>query len=339
MKPVIDFRVEEKFSPALSAFLEQVWVELARAWPGEPFIFLTEEAVAEGQYPPNIVIETVKKSSFGWLDQKRLFNSLAEWQADAYISFGQGILNVAKPAGRVLSKKDLQQPSLRIVFSDYERLQLPPLPGGAPTYFIKPALPGTLSPLSWAEAESVRTKHTGGREYFLYTGDIDEQHRLIELLKAFSRFKKMQQSNMQLVIAGFETDDTDAFEEKLSSYKYRGDVVVLKDAAYEETLRLAAAAYAMVYPSGDAVLPPALLMAVQSGVALIASDTPINRELAGGAAAWVDTRQEDGLAQSMMLLYKDEDVKLGLVQKAKEQALGFHPAEMLAALAQIIYPH
>jgi glycosyltransferase involved in cell wall biosynthesis len=340
MKPVVDFRVEGKFSPTLSALLEQVWVELARARPGESFIFLTEETVAEGLYPPNIIIRTVKKSSFAWLDQRRLLNSLDEWQADTYITFGQGVLNSMKPAARRFSKKDLLQPAQRIVFSEYSRLQLPPLPGGGSTHFVKPALPGILSSLPWAEVESIRTRYTGGREYFLYTGDIDEQHRLIDLLKAFSSFKKRQQSNMQLVIAGFATDDSDTFEEKLSSYKYRADVVVLKEPAYEETLRLAAACYAIVYPFAGDVLPQAVLLAIQTGVALVACDTPVNRELAGEAAAWTDAAlPEEDLARAMMLLYKDEERKQELVQKAKEQAAGFSPAGMLDTLAQIIYPH
>ncbi len=314
-------------------------MELAKTLPAQSFIFLTEEAVTTGEYPSNIVIKTIKKSSFAWLDQKRLLNALAEWQADSYTGFGQGLMNVMKPAGRLFSKKDLLQPALRIVFSEYHRLQLPPLPGGAPTRFVQPALPGTLSDLPWTEAESVRTRYTGGREYFLYSGDIDEGCRLIELLKAFSLFKKRQQSNMQLVIAGPATDATDAFEEKLSSYKYRADVVLLKDPLYEETVRLAAACYAMIYPPAGNQLPPALLLALQSAVALIAAGTPVNRELAGDAAAWADdSRVEEGLAEAMMLLYKDEDRKGELVQKAKARATVFNHAQMLAALAQIIYP-
>ncbi len=59
----------------------------------------------------------------------------------------------------------------------------------------------------------------------------------------------------------------------------------------------------------------------RAGVALVACDTPVNRELAGEAAAWAEaTRPEEELAGAMMLLYKNEDRKQELVQKAKEQA-------------------
>jgi len=81
-------------------------------------------------------------------------------------------------------------------------------------------------------------------------------------------------------------------------------------------------------------------MAVQSGVASVASDTPVNREVAGGAAAWADnSRLEEGLSQAMMQVYKDEDYKLQLVQAAKDQAGQHDLPGMLASLAAIIYPH
>src|SRR5450755_4519234 len=77
---------------------------------------------------------------------------------------------------------------------------------------IKPACRTVITSLPWAETESIKTQYTGGRSFFLFIGNIGEQHHLVELLKAFSSFKKWQQSNMQLVIAGYTTAFTDRFE-------------------------------------------------------------------------------------------------------------------------------
>jgi glycosyltransferase involved in cell wall biosynthesis len=41
-----------------------------------------------------------------------------------------------------------------------------------------------------------------GNEYFIYSGEIGTHKNLLNLLKAFSAFKKRQKSNMQLLIAG-----------------------------------------------------------------------------------------------------------------------------------------
>jgi glycosyltransferase involved in cell wall biosynthesis len=336
MKTIIDFRVDEKFSPSVSAFLEQLWMELATMQPERPFVFLTEEG-APGEFPPPVTVKTIRKSSFGWLDRKRLLTLLEEENAALYIGFSRGVINVFALRGPVSYKKDLQQTPLRIVFSGAELLQLPAQAAGTVQY-IKPALPGiiTAASLSWTDTESIRTQYTGGREYFLFTGDIDAPHRLIELLKAFSLFKKRQQSNMQLVIAGEVTEWTDVFEEKLATYKYRSDVVVVKDPAWSDTVRFAAAAYAVVYPSVSDVLPLAVLMALQAEVPAIASDIPAVRELTS-AAEWADnSRLEESFAQAMMLLYKDENHKQQLVQKAKEHASHFSREQMLESLSRIM---
>jgi len=336
MKTIIDFRVEEKFSPSVSAFLEQLWMDLASAQPERPFVFLTEEG-APGGFPPPVTVKTIKKSSFGWLDRKRLLTLLEEENAALYVGFSGGIINVFALQGAASYKKDLQQTPLRIVFSGAELLRLPAQAAGTVQY-IQPALPGviTAAELTWTDTESIRTQHTGGREYFLFTGDIDAPHQLIELLKAFSLFKKRQQSNMQLVIAGPVTDWTDVFEEKLATYKYRADVVLIKDPNWQETLRLAAAAYAMVYPALSDTLPLAVLLAHQAGTAVIASDIPATRELTT-AAEWADnTRPEESFAQAMMLLYKDENHKQQLLQKAAAQAHRFSREQMLEAIGKIL---
>ena len=57
-------------------------------------------------------------------------------------------------------------------------------------------------PFTWTEKESWKDSFTEGREYFLYVGSVHPRKNLINLLKAFSGFKKRQKTNMQLVIAG-----------------------------------------------------------------------------------------------------------------------------------------
>ena len=117
MKTVIDFRVEEKFSPALSAFLEQLSVTLAETTPEQPFIFLTDAPVSEA-CPANVTIKAMPKSSFGWLDRKRLQTLLEEEQAGMYIRFGPQAIHIARPQGKGFSAKDLRQPLQHIVCTD-----------------------------------------------------------------------------------------------------------------------------------------------------------------------------------------------------------------------------
>jgi glycosyltransferase involved in cell wall biosynthesis len=141
---------------------------------------------------------------------------------------------------------------------------------------------------------------------------------------------------MQLVIAGSTTEWTEVFEEKLSPYKYKEDIVILENINPAETAKLAAACYAFVYPVAENIFPLALLWAVQSNKAIIATDNKMNRQLTS-AAAWVeDSNTAEGFAKAMILLYKDESQQQLLVQQTKEQAKQFNRQHMLAVAWQCI---
>ena len=333
MKIVTDFRIKDNFSPSLFAFFEELWLDLAIAEPASGYLFLVNEEMQINTTQENISARVLKTSAIKLLNKNRLLKTLNGYHADRYITLEEDGYSIIRPATKEFTAKDLLQPSARIFFS-----------GNKPTaaalsgdiHFIKPVAKNTVTSLSWTEAESIKTQHTAGRDFFLFTGDIDDRHRLIELLKAFSLFKKWQQSNMQLVIAGYPVLQTGAFEEQLASYKYRHDVILLKNLPQHEIATLTAAAYAVVYPAEQNILSLTLLQAIQCGVAIIASDTEANRQLTD-TAIWVDNNHlQEGFANAMMLLYKDENQKQQLVEKVKEQAGSFAREKMLGEVWQSI---
>jgi Glycosyl transferases group 1 len=336
MTIAVDFRVKKKFSPSVKAFLQQLWPDLARAEAGHDYFFLGNDIITGDSSSEKIASRAIKTTGFTWLDQKRLVNILAECRADKYIRFEEDGLLLVTPSAKGFAKKDLQYPPARIIFSSCQP-QLQEAAGSTTVaYNINPVMPGIVAALSWAETASIKTQYTAGRDFFLFTGDIDEHHQLIELLKSFSSFKKWQQSNMQLVIAGYPTLWTPLFEEKLSSYKYRHDTVLLKNLLPAEMAKLVAASYAMLCTATEKMLPLSLVQAIQSGVAVIARSNPANHQLTD-AALWIDNNNvQEGFAKAMMLLYKDENHKGILVQKAKEEAKRFNRQQMLEEVWQRI---
>ena len=349
MKIIADFTISEKYSPAVSAYIERLWFSLAELDPAQEFLFISGQPAVNGlSVPANVVVRHMRLNNFAWWRRRQLLKVINEWGANRYITVGQYALNIKAICQKPARSKDLQQPGIDVFFSETHR-QL--FKKGSKSneshkskgthvsnesHVIPLAVEDPIPALSWADAESVKTQYTGGKDFFLFAGDMDEQHQLLELLKAFSLFKKWQQSNMQLVFAGYETNWAEVFEEKLASYKYRGDVVVLNDLPSAETARLIAASYAVVYPCTQAVLPLTIISAVQAGVAVIASDIPVNRE-ATSAACWVDNSiLQEGFAKAMMLLYKDESSKGDIIRQMKEGATSYTWQQMLAALQQII---
>lgn len=178
-------------------------------------------------------------------------------------------------------------------------------------------------PLTDSEKKATKTKYTEGKDYFIYTGAIHPRKNLVNLLKAFSLFKKRQQSSLKLVLAGRLAWKYDSFIKDLQTYKYRNDVVLPGYVAEEEIARLTGAAYAMVYPSYFEGFGVPVLEAMQCHVPVITSEKTSMQEIAGGAALLADPADPAAIAAQMMLLYKDEKLRKQLTEKGKETAAGF----------------
>ena len=74
----------------------------------------------------------------------------------------------------------------------------------------------------------MKGKYADGNEYFIYTGEIGSNKNLLNLLKAFSAFKKRQKSNMQLLIAGKPGWKYEEFLENLRLFRFKEEVKLLE---------------------------------------------------------------------------------------------------------------
>lgn len=178
-------------------------------------------------------------------------------------------------------------------------------------------------PLPWLEKESVKEQYADGKEYFLFIGGIHPRKNLITLLKAFSLFKKWQHSNMKLLIAGRLAWQFDDLLEKLKTYKYRNDVVMLGYLSDEQLESITASAYALVYPSWLEGFGLPLLEAMQSEIPVIASNAGSLPEIGGDAALYASPSDPEALAKHMLSLYKDENLRISRIEAGKSQAARF----------------
>lgn len=189
---------------------------------------------------------------------------------------------------------------------------------------IPGAARSAFQPLSWHEKEQVKDGFADGREYFLFLGGIHPRKNLLNLLKAFSLFKKWQHSNMKLLVAGRLAWQYDDVLEKLKTYKYRNDVVMLDYLPDDELAKITATAYAVVYPSFFEGFGLPIIEAMQSGVPVITSNTSAMPETAGDAALYADPADPDAIAKHMLNLYKDETLRSQLIEAGKIQAAKYN---------------
>ncbi|MBU3742921.1 MAG: glycosyltransferase family 4 protein [Sediminibacterium sp.] len=199
---------------------------------------------------------------------------------------------------------------LQYQFHALAKREIPILPGAARKIF---------QPVEWEMARKIKEKYTGGQEYFLVAGSIHPRKNLLTLLRAFSIFKKWQKSNMKLVIAGRWAWQNEEITEKLSTYKYRNDLVITGYISEQEMAAVMAGAYALVYPSVWEGFGLPLLEAMQCGIPVLVSDQPALRETGGDAACYFDPQLPEDLAEKMKKLYRDENWKHAIVREGFQQ--------------------
>ena len=177
-----------------------------------------------------------------------------------------------------------------------------------------------------SQTEQIKEKYSAGTEYFLYRGAIHLRSNLVNLLKAFSIFKKKQKSNMRLLIASAESVTDTAFSERLRLYKYRDEVHLMTDVNSQELEDITAAAYACVNLSPLHSDIANLIIALEVGVPVMAGNFHLAIEILGEAAVFANPEVPENIAEKLILLYKDEGKRAALVQAGIQQAARYPPS-------------
>jgi glycosyltransferase involved in cell wall biosynthesis len=179
-------------------------------------------------------------------------------------------------------------------------------------------------PVTYALQQEIKERYAAGKEYFLYTGDYQLKKNLVNLLKAFSQFKKWQQSNMNLLIVKGRSEWNKEVLERLKLYKHRSEVVLLNDPLDEELANITASAYAILFPSISGGLRVNVIDAMQCGAPVIMEGIASMVEDNGGVFLYADAEEPESIAQQMLKLYKDESLRFRLIEEGKLQALQFN---------------
>lgn len=187
----------------------------------------------------------------------------------------------------------------------------------------------TFSPLNPDEKEIVKETYAGGKEYFLCAGSNNPRSNLLNLLKAFSFFKRRQKSNMLLLIAG---DPGEAFKNDLKTYKFRNEVKLLTDLTSAELAKITAAAYSVVHPVLYEDSGLILLQAMRCQVPVITGNIGALPEVCGEAALYANVENFEEIAQKMMLVFKDEDTARKMIKTGIEKTAHFHSGRSLWSL-------
>ena len=190
---------------------------------------------------------------------------------------------------------------------------------------LYPGANRNYQPVNTEEKEQVKEKYTEGKEYFLFSGAIHPRSNLINLLKAFSLFKKRQKSNMQLIIASDTVSEDKTFLGSLQLYKFRNEIKLMENLDQDLLKKITATAYACINVSPLHTDIASLLNAMQCEVPVIAGNLYAAIEQFGEAALYANESVPEDIAEKLMLLYKDENKRNDLIKKGLHQSAKFNP--------------
>ncbi|HEV8080987.1 MAG TPA: glycosyltransferase [Chitinophagaceae bacterium] len=165
------------------------------------------------------------------------------------------------------------------------------------------------------EKEKIKQQYANGNEYFLVTGTIPLD-KFIILLKAFSLFKKMQKSNMQLLVVSAKGINKELLE-ALRLFKFNSEVKMLDHIDKKENIRITGSAYAYVHLLEHEYLYA--LNAMSCHVPVIADNTGLMPEICSDSALYFNYNAYKEISDKMMLIYKDENLRKQLIEKAEVQ--------------------
>ena len=141
---------------------------------------------------------------------------------------------------------------------------------------------------------------------------------------------------MKLLITGRLAWQYAALTEKLKTYKYRNDIVMLGYVSDEQLAKITASAYAVICPSffGGFGLP--IIEAMQCGVPVICSQTSAMPETGGDAAQYIDPADPESIAKAMLQIYKDESLRSNLIAAGSEPAGKFSWQRSALSINEIV---
>ncbi len=172
----------------------------------------------------------------------------------------------------------------------------------------------SVQPLLAPCYETLPTSHPS--LHFFIVGQVPTEKEFLFLLKAFSQFKKRQQSTMRLVIPESSLYSIARYKEQLATYKFRDAVQVLTLDSFEKMMQLESTSFALIATDqqGDLLLWQQKARQLKMPLLVPASFQVDDKQ--PQSFLLYSANEIQSLAEQMMLIYKDETLRSQLIKSA-----------------------
>lgn len=202
------------------------------------------------------------------------------------------------------------------------------------SYLVYHGLSKKFKPISFEEKESWLDTNKEGCDFFVFHVSETTKGQVLNMLKAFSIFKKWTESTMKLVLL-LHTDFTKNDIPKFNLYKFREEVELVNFKEEASAAALYAAAFLHIY------LPTSLadenfpLHALQTQTGLLTTDNESQKLRFGSAAAYCGLNHKS-IAEKLLYYYKNDFEKDSLIAHATDLLKNYSLANSTAQIAASI---
>jgi len=177
---------------------------------------------------------------------------------------------------------------------------------------------------------AIRRKHDLPSEYILYCGAMQPRKNLVRLARAIAALPDAP----PLVITGPRIWRTNEVQHALEQMNLGDRLRLLDYVGRDDLPSLMRAATIVAYiPSYEGFGLP-VLEALACGTPVLASDISSLREVAGKAAQFCDSNDDNAVQVALDTLLQDESIRSRLEQEGPEQAAQFTPLSMAKSAAK-----
>ncbi len=177
-----------------------------------------------------------------------------------------------------------------------------------------------------------RERYAAGRAYFLFVGALHPRKNLANLLRAFDEFKERTDAPTKLLIVGRTAWKAGPMLDVYQQMAHRRDVHLTGRVSEEELVQLYAAALATIYVPFLEGFGIPIIEAQACASPVLTSDRSSMPEVAGGAALLADPFNSTAIADALIRLQQEPELRAHLIEKGLQNVRRFswdHSAEVL----------
>jgi len=180
-----------------------------------------------------------------------------------------------------------------------------------------------FKPISAEEKTTLQIQYSEGKPFFLFVGTLHPRKNLVNLFKAFDKFKSQTKLDFKLIIVGRKMWWTKEIENTFQSLKFKKDIIFTGRLPEQELYKITAAAHALTYvPIFEGFGIP-LVEAMSCGTPVITSNITSMPEVVEDAGFLVDPFSVNDIAKAMITISSDDHFRKELIAKSLIQARKF----------------